>query len=221
MRTVSERAADHTKVAAALATLGRLIAAVTTPGKENSEFDSALNVLANLSRKEGIAIAIVGGMAAIKYGYHRYTKDIDVVVAHQHLDTLLRVAPKYGIKVVWHDPHGWHKLSFEGVRIEVVPEGARASKDAPTTIPGPGQLGVHAGSEYASLEGWVETKLSSARSQDRADVIQVLKRLDSEAVTKTRDHLAGVHLDYLRFFDELQRAAEEEKQQEMERGGQR
>ena len=205
----------------ALKKLERLVAAVKRPGEENSEFDKGLEVLKTLSQKEGIPIAIVGGMAAIHHGYERLTRDIDVVVAQKHLDTILRVAPKYGIKVIWHDPQGWHKLSFEGVRIEIVPEGGKAKKDAPTTIPGPKQLGVAAGSDYANLEGWVETKLSSGRGLDRADVIQVLKRIDSKTIAKVRRYIKGVHTIYLRLFDELHKTAEEEKEQERERGGPR
>jgi hypothetical protein len=178
-------------------------------------------MLANLSRQEGMPIAIVGGMAAIKYGYQRLTHDIDVVIGQQHLDTIIRVAPRYGIKVIWQDPHGWHKLAYEGLRIEIVPEGGRARRDAPTTIPGPAQLGVSEGSAYASLSGWVETKVSSGRRQDQADIIQVLKRTDPETIAAVRAYLAGVHPIYARELDELRSAAEEEKQQEMERGGYR
>src|SRR5208283_5342513 len=127
----------------------------------NSAQDRALDVLRTLSSKEGIPIAIIGGMAAIKHGYERYTKDIDVVVAAKHLDSIIRVAPRYGIKVLWRDPQGWHKFQYEGVRIEVVPQGGKPSKHAPITIPGPKQLGVLEGLEYATLEGWVETKLGS------------------------------------------------------------
>lgn len=209
------------RLSAAFAKLGRLIAAVHYPGQENSEFDRVLDVLKALSRKEGIPIAIVGGMAAIKYGYERYTKDIDVVVAQRYLDTLMRVAPSYGIKVIWHDPKGWHKLEYQGVRIEVVPEGAKPNKDAPTTIPGPRQLGVLEGMDYASLEGWIETKLGSDRRQDQADVVRVLKKTDPAIIETARAHIAQVHSLYLRRFDELAAAAEEEKQQEAERGGPR
>jgi hypothetical protein len=208
-------------VSNAWAKLGRLIAAVHRPGEQQSEFDRVLDVLKDLSRKEGIPIAIIGGLTAIKYGYLRYTKDIELVAARLHLDTLIRVAPKYGIKVIWHDPQGWHKLEYEGVRIEVVPEGAKPNKDAPTTIPGPRQLGVSEGADYASLEGWIETKLGSGRRQDQADVVQVLKKTDPAAIAKAREHISGVHSLYLRLFDELAAAAEQEKEQEAERGGPR
>jgi len=213
--------ATHAKVSAAWARLGRVIAAVNRPGEMNSEFDRALAVLKDLAKKEGIPIAIIGGLAAIKYGYQRYTKDIDVVVAQQHLDTVIRVAPKYGIKVIWQDPRGWHKLQHDVMRIEIIPEGGKPNKDAPLLIPGPRQLGVSEGMEYAKLEGWMETKLSSGRRQDEADVVQVLKKTSPAEIERIRQHIAGVHPIYLRLFEELAVAAEEEKQQEAERGGPR
>jgi hypothetical protein len=123
--------------------------------------------------------------------------------------------------VIWRDPHGWHKLEYEGVRVEIVPEGAKPNKDAPTTIPGPRQLGVSEGIDYASLEGWIETKLGSDRRQDQADIVQVLKKADLATIQNIRAHIAQVHSLYLRRFDELAAAAEEEKQQEEERGGPR
>jgi hypothetical protein len=123
--------------------------------------------------------------------------------------------------VIWQDPQGWHKLHYNGVDIEVVPEGGKARKDAPTTIPGPRQLGVLQGAGYSNLEGWVETKLSSGRSQDRADVVRIMKRADAAAIASISKHLAGVHSTYLRLFDELCAAAKEEMEQERERGGPR
>jgi hypothetical protein len=209
------------KVSTAVAKLGRLIAAVKRPGEEKSEFDQVLDVLKTLSQREAIPIAIVGGMAAIQHGYERLTNDLDIVIGQQHLDTLVRVAPRYGIKIVWRDPRGWHKLQYEGVRIEVVPEGAKPNKNAPTTIPGPKQLGVSQGLGYASLEGWMETKLGSGRRQDQADVVQVLKKASPGAIKKIRKHIAKVHAIYLQLFEELAAAAEEEKQQEKDRGGPR
>lgn len=214
-------AADIRIISTALAKLERVIAAVHRPGEMHSEFDRVLDVLNDLSHKEGIPIAIVGGMAAIKYGFQRLTHDVDMVIAQQHLDTIVRVAPRYSIKIIWQDPKGWHKLEYEGVRIEVVPEGAKPSKDAPKTIPGPGALGIAEGLGYASIEGWIETKLGSGRAFDRGDVVQVLKKTTPTTIAKIREHISKVHSLYLRLFDELVTAAEEEKQQEAERGGPR
>ena len=164
-----------TAVAEAMVNLERVVAAVKGQEEQESKFAKALETLKTLARKEGIPLAIVGGLAAIHHGYERFTKDIDVVVRSANLDILTRVAPQYGIKVIWNDPDGWHKLQCQGVAIDVVPEGRKPRKDAPCAIPGPEQLGVREGTGYAGIAGWMETKLGSYRVQDQADVVQVIK----------------------------------------------
>jgi hypothetical protein len=201
--------------------LERLVATVKGHGPKDAKVAAAIDTLKQLSRREGIRIAIVGGMAAIFHGYERFTKDIDIIVGSNDLDPLIRVAPNYGIKVIWRDPRGWHKLRFGGIDIEVVPEGGEPNPQAPTSIPGLKNLGVREGVEYATLEGWVETTLASNRILDQADVVQVVKKLDAPAMRKVRSHLGRVHRRYVRAFDELCAVAEQEKEQERERGGHR
>jgi len=205
----------------ALADLERMVAAVKGEQPPASKFGRALATLESLSRQEGIAMAIVGGLAAIHHGYRRFTKDIDVVIDSGHLDILARVAPRYGMKLIWKDPDGWHKFQYEGVPIDIVPEGRKPRKDAPATIPGPKQLGVREGAGYAGVAGWVETKLGSYRVQDQADVVQVIKRTTPATLRKIRKHLDKVHATYVRRFDVLLAAALEEREQERERGGAR
>jgi hypothetical protein len=207
-----------TDAAEALVDLERLVAAVNGEDTSGSKSAKALATLKALSRKEGISMAIVGELAAIHHGYERFTRDIDVVVPSAHLDILTRFAPHYGIKVIWKDPDGWHKLQCERVPIDVVPEGRRPRKDAPTTIPSPERLGVREGTGYAGIAGWVETKLGSYRVQDRADVVQVIKVITPATVKKTRKHLERAHSLYRRRFDELQETANDELAQERERG---
>ena len=207
--------------AQAMISLERMVAAVKGRPGQQSKFSRALATLQALARKEGIPLAIVGGVAAIHYGYERFTKDIDVVVQSRNLDVLTRVAPQYGIKVTWHDPDGWHKLQCEGVPIDVVPEGRKPRKNAPATIPGPEQLGVREGAGYARIGGWVETKLGSYRVQDQADVVEVIKVTTPARLRRIRKHLGEAHAIYRRRFNDLLAAAREEKAQERERGGAR
>ena len=207
--------------ARSLARLEGLVATVKGRDRGDARFAAALEVLDKLSRSEGIPMAIVGGMAAIRHGYERFTKDIDIVVGEGHLDPLIRVAPDYGIKIVRHDPNGWHKLRYEGVDIEIVPEGGQPRKNAPTAIPGLKHLGVRGGARYANLARWMETKLASNRQLDRADLVQVMKKTDAAHLRKVRKHIAKVHPTYLLLFDELQALAGAETEQEKERGGPR
>jgi hypothetical protein len=205
--------------AQALIELERTVAAVKGRETQDSTLAKALATLSALSRKENIPLAIVGGLAAIHHGYERFTKDIDVVVRVEDLDVLTRVAPRYGIKVIWRDPEGWHKLQCEGVPIDVVPDGRKARKDAPTAIPGPTELGVREGAGYAGIAGWVETKLASYRVQDQADVVQVIKAASSAVLRRIRKHLDETHRIYVRRIDDLLAAAKKEMTQERERGG--
>jgi hypothetical protein len=205
--------------AEAMVNLERIVAAVKGQEAQESKFAKALATLQTLSLKEGIPLAIVGGLAAIHLGYERFTKDIDVVVRSGDLDILTRVAPHYGIKVIWKDPEGWHKLQCEGVPIDVVPEGRKPRKDAPTNIPGPEQLGVREGVGYAEIAGWIETKLGWYRMQDQADVVEVIKVTTPATLRRIREYLGKVHAFYLRQFDNLLDIAKEEKEQERERGG--
>lgn len=204
----------------ALLSLEKVVAAVKGQDEE-SEFARALATLGALSRKEGIPLAIVGGLAAIHHGYERLTKDIDVVVAGGDLDILARIAPHYGIKVIWKDPHGWHKLQCEGIHVDVVPEGRLAREDAPRPIPGPRRLGVRAGADYARLAGWMETKLGSFRVQDQADLVQVMKVTPAAKLRSIRKRLVKVHAVFVERFDQLLAAAKHEKKQERRRGGRR
>jgi hypothetical protein len=206
-------------VAASLAEFERLIMAVKDAGGEGSRVAKAQEVLKTLADREDIPLAYVGGLGAIYHGYERNTQDIDVVVARDNLDVLIRVAPRYGIKLIWRDPHGWHKLEYRGVKIDVVPEGRKPRPDAPTTIPDPRHLGVTKGTGYAGLAGWMETKLGSNRIQDKADVVQVMKVTSAATLAKVRKALARVHRAYVRSFDELRAAAHDEMKQERERGG--
>src|SRR5438876_7976672 len=176
--------------AEAMGALERVVAAVKGQEVQESKFAKALATLEALSRKEGIPLAIVGGLAAIHHGYERFTKDIDVVVPSGNLDILARVAPHYGIKVIWNDPEGWHKLQCEGVPIDVIPEGRKPRKDAPTAIPGPEQLGAREGAGYAGIAGWRETKLGPYRVQDGAAVVQGRKWTRSATVTTIRKGLS-------------------------------
>jgi hypothetical protein len=207
------------EAAEALSRLGKVVATVKAQEGQDPKLVRALTVLRTLSRKESIPMAIVGGLGAVHHGYERLTKDIDVVIPTPLLDAIRRVAPRYGIKVHWRDPEGWHKLSREGVNIDVVPEGGQPRKDSPRTIPGPKQLGVSEGLDYARLAGWLETKLGSYRAQDRADVVQVMKVTPPSALAKARAHIGKVDLIYLERFDQLQAEAIEEKEQERKRGG--
>ena len=193
------------------------VKAVTGMAGEENRFTIAMQALDRLATEQQLPIAIVGGLAAIHYGYPAVTEDIDVAVGSSHLDQLVVKAPAYGFKVVWKATSGWHTLMFGDVEINVIPEGGKAKDSAPTAIPGPQAMGVQAGLHFASLPSWIELKISSNRQKDRAHIVEVLKVSSAEAIERIRSHLVQVHEAYVLLFDALASQAEDEKSQERPR----
>jgi len=71
--------------------------------------------------------------------------------------------------------------------------------------------------DYASLQGWIELKLSSGRQKDRAHIVEVMKKATESAMQEAREHISAVHDAYLHLFDQLLTEAREEREQEDER----
>jgi len=208
------------EIAMTIATLSRGcegIEAVMNTNHEENRFSLALQDLQRLAVDQDIPIAIIGGLGAIRYGYLAATQDIDIAVQKDQLAGLLLAAPRYGFKIARESKTGWHTLTHGDVEINVVPEGGRARDSSPTAIPGPQQMGVESGLNYASIECWVELKISSGRQKDRAHVVEVLKKTDEPTIEKIHDHLAHVHNQYELTFRQLLSEAIQERQQEKER----
>ena len=207
-------------ITAAVAVLDRgseCIDAVLNMNSADNRFTRALQDLQRLSEQHGIPLAIVGGLGAIHYGYPAATQDIDIAVGREHLQSVIDASLRFGFKVAWESKLGWHTLTHGDVEINIVPEGGKARDAAPTAIPGPVQMGVHTGLNYASIESWAELKISSGRQKDRAHVVEVLKLADQATIDSIRTHLLAVHAQYEQTFVELLGEAETEQQQEKER----
>lgn len=204
-------------ITTAVATLDRgseCIDAVLHMTSADNRFTRALQDLQRLSEQHGIPLAIVGGLGAIRYGYPAATQDIDIAVGREHLQLVIDACLRYGFKIAWESKLGWHTLTHDDVEINVVPEGGKARDAAPTVIPGPVKMGVVSGLNYASIESWMELKISSGRQKDRAHVVEVLKLADQSAIASIRAHLHSVHVQYAQTFLELLAEAESERQQE-------
>jgi hypothetical protein len=196
------------------------VQAVMNSSKSDNRFTRAIMALDDLAQRERVPIAIVDGLAAIHYGYPAVTEDIDIAISRVDLEKLINKAVDYGFKVVWKADSGWHTLEHGDVEINVVPEGGRAKKDSPTTIPGPVAMGVSSGIDYADPPHWVELKISSNRRKDQTHIVEVLKVQTLAMRNQIEDHLKSVHSQYLSLFRELAAEAELERNQESERRGQ-
>ena len=208
------------EIAIAIGTLSRgceVIEAVMNTNSEVNRFSLALEDLQRLALEQNIPIAIVGGLGAIRYGYLAATQDIDIAVQKDQLMDLLLAAPRYGFKIACELKVGWHTLTHGDVEIYVVPEGGWAKDSAPTEIPGPQQMGVSRGLDYALIESWVELKISSGRQKDRAHIVEVLKKADEQSIARIERHLLQVHESYHGLFVQLLSEAIAESSQEKDR----
>lgn len=193
------------------------IDAVRTMNAVENRFTRALEGLQRLAEQYNIPIAIVGGLGAIHFGYPAATQDIDIAIGIEHSEKIVEAAKRLGFKIAWESKLGWHTFTHEDVEINVVPEGGRARETSPTVIPGPKQMGVTSGLAYASIESWMELKISWGRQKDRAHVVEVLKLSVRETIERIRAHLRHVHESYEQIFAELLMEAEAEHQQEKDR----
>lgn len=177
----------------------------------DGRFAKTFEALERLAADHGLAVAVVGGMTAIRYGYATTTEDIDVLLAIGQQETFLTQSSNYGFKIRRRSAKGWHILEHaSGVEVNVVPEGGMPRDDAPLPVPSPAAVGVASGLAYADLEGWIELKLGSNRQKDRAHVVEVVKTLDDARIQQVRSRMYRVHTVLGARFEELARVAAEE-----------
>jgi hypothetical protein len=177
-------------------------------------------VIKDLDRLLGVAdcVAVVGGGWAVwRHGFlGRVTQDVDIVVPADKVDELLRVAVLSGFEVLNTPAGRWPKLTHKatGVQVDLLPEGQRPGTPAhlaPTTLPHPFKLGAADGRlRYITLPGLIELKLAAGRARDEADVVELL-RANADQADSVRQHLAGIHADYVSAFDKLLSRAREQQ----------
>jgi hypothetical protein len=163
-------------------------------------------------------VAVVGGGWAVwRHGYvGRVTQDIDIVVPAAAVDDLLRTAAVSGFDVLIVPAGRWPKLTHKetGIQVDLLPEGQRpgtSSKPAPTTIPHPSTLGATGLSlRYISLTALIELKIAAGRTQDEADVVQLILANPQE-LDAIRQHLGLAHPAYLKAFQALETRARDEQ----------
>jgi len=187
---------------------------------EVNRFTQCIERLQGIAQEIDSPIAIAGGLAAIRHGAKVTTLDVDIVVSRDKLEEILAVAPRHGFTVRRRSPNGWHLLRFphpeEDVDVHVIPEGEKSPRDPPgaPTNPSPRELGVESGVGYAEFAPWVQMKLVAAREKDRYHLVEVLKDRSEKDIAEVVTRLRKLGPAYLREFERLVRAAEDEKDQE-------
>ena len=174
----------------------------------------AIDHLLQVTQTEAV---LGGGWAVWRHGYDgRLTQDIDIALPAAKIDEVLLAASVSGFELVPRQEGRWPKMIHKetGVKVDILPEGARPgtqAKLAPTLIPHPAQMGAVAGSlTYIRPASLIELKIAAGRLQDHSDV-GALVRANPEHVDAWRQHLATVHADYVRTFDELVQRAREQQ----------
>jgi hypothetical protein len=186
-------------------------------GTEVNSFSEAVAALERAALAADTSVAIVGGLAAVRYRVDVTTVDIDIVVPLGQMAAFLQAAESQGLHLKNRAADGWHSLEFRHgeatVAVEVLPEGGRTPRDpadAPP-IPHPRELGVERGLGYASLAGWVVLKLVAARDKDRYHLVEVMKVATPEEIANCVVAVRKLPSRYMAEFDRLVRAAEDER----------
>lgn len=182
------------------------------PGREGRVVRAIDHVLAVTQ----IEAVLGGGWAVWRHGYEgRLTQDIDIALPADRMDEFLRVASVAGFQLLPLQPGRWPKMIHRdtGVKVDILPEGARpgtAARPAPTTIPHPARMGAVAGAlKYIDLLSLIELKIAAGRLQDDADLGKLIQA-NPDKVDAMREHLAGVHPQYVNDFERLLKRAREQ-----------
>jgi hypothetical protein len=157
-----------------------------------------------------------GGWAVWHHGFvGRITQDVDIALPAARVDEFVRAAGVSGFDLLPRRKGRWPRLVHRetGIQVDIRPEGARPgtpSKPAPTTIPHPAVMGATGCTlRYMNLPSLVELKLAAGRARDESDVVELL-RVNPDRIAALRDHLATIHADYVRAFDQLVQRAREQ-----------
>jgi hypothetical protein len=141
---------------------------------------SSLRRLAERFEQEGIAYALLGGLALGENGYPRMTEDIDILLTSAGLQIFRERCVGRGYRPAFNGTRKTFRDTETGVRIEFLTAGEFPGDGLPKPVafPDPVAPGVseqHEGIRVISLEKLIELKLASGlsaphRLRDLADV---------------------------------------------------
>jgi hypothetical protein len=179
-------------------------------------YGRAVKAVDHLLQVIGCEAVLGGGWAVWRHGYvGRVTQDLDIALPADRIDEFLRAASVSGFDVLPVPPGCWPKVMHRdtGIEVDVLPEGGRpgtATRPAPTTIPHPSRMGATGPLlRYMSLPSLIELKLAAGRARDESDVVELV-RTNPDEVDAIRQHLGGVHANYVTAFDALVQRARAE-----------
>jgi hypothetical protein len=149
---------------------------------------ATLERLAQRLQAEGIAYALIGGLAMAEHGYVRLTEDIDLVLTPAGLDAFSQRLVGRGYRPAFQGARKTFRDTETGVRIEILTSGEYPGDGLPKPVafPDPALPGVTLeidGVWVIALDRLIELKLASGlsaphRLRDLADVQDLIVRLE-------------------------------------------
>lgn len=180
-------------------------------------YGRVVRALDHLLQAIGGEAVVGGGWAVWRHGYiNRVTQDIDIVVAADQIDELLRAASVAGFDVAPQIAGRWPNLMHKdtGIKVDILPEGQRPGTEAhpaPTILPHPRRIGAAgAALRYITLPALIELKLGAGRARDESDIVELV-RANIDQIDSIRRHLDAVHPSYPEAFDRLVKRAREQQ----------
>jgi len=169
--------------------------------------DKALDWLRREFARAGIPFAVVGGLALRRYGYRRFTEDIDILTTKEGLDRIHREVIGRGLVPRFSGARKGLRQTEHNVKVDVITEGEHAgSADSPVLYPSPESDAFveRDGILIPKLESLVEFKIASgvwgSRGRDFGDVEELIKanRLTRRFAAKLIAPLRPKFLELLR-----------------------
>lgn len=169
-----------------------------------------LRELEPLCRELGVSPVVIGGLAVSHHGYVRTTRDVDFLLTERDALTL---GGRLKAELGWKRQGEGFKNTILDVGLDICVEGRRTSPRGTETFPSPESLRSLKVEPFrvVALPELLALKVKSARAQDDADVVGLLKAharrmvaLAAQASSRLSTPAARAHLKGL-----VQRAREE------------
>jgi len=180
---------------------------------KRADVHRALDKIERRLAEEGIAYAVVGGMALNIHGYERVTNDVDLLTTRAGLDAIHQRLAGRGYVPTFAGARKRLRDTENGVTVEFLTTGDYPGdgKPKPVSFPDPRDVTVEReGHHVIVLPKLIELKLASGlstvdRLKDLGDVVEVIKILKlSRELGEQLD--PSVRDEYYRMWDGVQNA---------------
>jgi len=182
---------------------------------EKDAVHASMHRLAQRLEAEGIAYAIIGGMALLAHGYARLTLDVDILMTPEGLRNFHERLVGRGYVPAFPEAKKSFRDTESNIRIEIVTAGEFPGDGLPKPVAFPDPAGKTVEREQVqviTLEKLIELKLASGltashRLRDLADVQDLIIALDLPLELEEKLD-ASVRAEYRHLWESAQKARE-------------